>query len=414
MFLRWFAVFVALAMPQVVSAQYDRLGDDVSKPNFTLTAGALSLTLKGQLEVELHDLEGEGGPGFDSVTDTRTIGTRSPVVELDSFVFGLRFVIADVLRVNTELEFTQSSARLSGAWLEFRAQAPKSLGHQVTLGYRSPIVAIDRRTERYPLIASSFWRQPELQLAYRAAFQPQPNVALEFAVSLAMMRPLGFTAVQESTDVAGTINVLSYDPAESFSGNGASGGALIRLTLWGAFIEAFGFMGSLAAEGGTDTLRSGFPHYRDLNSGSEIAWWAGGRLGYSGHGFHLIAEAITSQEDALQRFGAYGQASYDIAILGGDWLGSIEPLVRYEVYRVLDSAIVRSTGRALRSPAVINAVSWDFDVLTFALRTAIYRDLLALRVEYYLIEEANGVPDLGIGDEPFRNDELLVHLEFRF
>lgn len=47
-------------------------------------------------------------------------------------------------------------------------------------------------------------------------------------------------------------------------------------------------------------------------------------------------------------------------------------------------------------------------------RGQVHRDLVRLRVEYSFIEEGNGVPDLGLPDAPFRNDELLVQAELRF
>jgi len=416
------AAFVAALFPaRPATASFDEFADHVSPRHFALRAGALTLAIKGELEVELHDLEGEGGPGYDSPTDTRTIGTRSPFVEIDSFWLALRLGIGESLGVFSVIEFTTRAARVGAVWVDFRATAPGWLDHHLELGYNTPIVAIDRRTERYPLLGTIYWREPELHLAYTADFALGAHVHLTAAASLAMMRPLDFAGVQESTSQRGTINVLAYGAAAPFSGNGPVGGGRLRLTVYGAFLEGFGFGGRLAAEGGTDVLRSGFPSYRDLD-GYDTAtahggpfFWAGGRVGYDGHGAHAVVEAAVSREDLLLRWGLYAQASYQIELLREhDWLASVEPVVRYEIVRIVDAAKVQASGRALRSTAVINAVSWDWDILTLGVIVEIYRNILRLRCEYAFVWETNGVPDLGVATAPFRNDELLVHLEVRF
>lgn len=417
------ASFVAatLVVGAPARAAFDEFADRYSPRHFELQARFLTLAIKGEIELELHDLEGSGGPGYDSPTDTRTIGTRSPTVEIDSFWLATRLGLGGSLGVNSVLEFTTSGARVGAVWLDFAAAAPAWLAHHVEVGYHTPIVKIDRRTERYPLIATSYWRQPELHVAYEATFALAADIRLDAGVSLAMMRPLEFAGVQESTSQAGTINVLAYGPARSFSGNGPVGGGRLRVTAYGAFVEGFGFLGELAAEAGTDSLRSGFPNYRELpgyateDARSGDFWWVGGRLGYEGHGVFALAEGIASREDLITRWGLYGQGSYRFVLSEEwDWLRAVEPLVRYEILRIDGAADVHESGRALRSTAVINAVSWDWDVLTLALIAEVYRDVVRVRVEYYFIWETNGVPALGIADESFRNDELLVQVEVRF
>lgn len=415
------ALATLLVVPQRARASFDEFADSHSPTNIEIPARFLVLTLKGEVELELHDLEGEGGPGFDSATDTRTIGTRSPFAEIDSFWLAVRIGFGEGFGAYSVLEFTADDARVGAVWFDFRVEAPGWLQHHVEVGYHTPIVTLDRRTERYPLIGTSYWRQPELHAAYEATFTLAEQVTLELGASLAMMRPLDFAGVQESTHQPGTINVLSYGSSRVFSGNGPVGGGRLRLTAWGAFVEGFGFAGKLASEAGTDLLRSGFSNYRDLDGypaegdGPRDFWWVGGRAGFHGWGVHALVEGIYSREGLLRRWGLYGQLSYNIRLRETEtWFHHLEPLVRYEVYRVLGSTTVQDTGRALRSTAPINAVSWDYDVLTLSLITQVYRDILRLRIEYYFIWEKNGVPALDIGDEPFRNNELLVQIELRF
>ena len=403
-------------------ASFDEFSDEQRPSHFEIKASEeMTLAFKGDLKLGLHDIEGKGGPKHDSGTDTQTLGTRSPHVELDSFSLALRLGLSKHLGVNTLLEFTTSRASLSSMWIDFRAEAPARLFHRVELGYQTPIAAADRRSERYALAAASAWKNPEFHLAYEGAFFFTPKVHLEAGVSLAMMRPLVFSSVQQSgLQKSGTINFLAYGSARSFSGNGPVGGARIRFEAWGAFAEAFGFLGRLAAESGTDSLRSGFPNYRALKgysseeaSGGDFWWW-GGRAGFQGSRLNAFAEAIAFREDLLDRWGAYAQVSYRFSLPFFDkWLKTAEPLVRLGTLRIRHSTDVRGDV-ALRSPAMINAVSWDWNTLDLALAVEVFQDFVWLRAEYYLLWEKNGVPELGIDSQPFRNNELLIQVSLRF
>lgn len=416
--IRWALLVLACLLTPQRALAVDEFGDEYTPPRFELRSGDLTLVFKGELELEFHDLEGEGGPGFDSPTDTRTLGTRSPFVELDSFSLALRLGIGEHVWINSALDFDTRDARVGAVFFDYRERWPSWLEHHLELGYQVPLVHLDRRTERYPLIATIYWRQPELHLLYDLDFELAVAVSLQLGASVAMMRPLGFAGVQESSNQAGTINVLAYDLAEPYSGNSPVAGGRLGVRLFGAFVEAFGFIGKLSARGGTDVLISGFPAYRELpgfggdSSGGDFAWM-GGRAGFVGFGANVFAEFIYSTEDLLDRWGFYVQAGYRLELLE-TWLRAVEPIVRYEQYRLLDSTRPLASGNALRSVAPINAASWDFDVLTLALRCELYRDLLVLRFEYYLVDEANGVPALGIDDAPLDNDELLIQAELRF
>jgi hypothetical protein len=401
-------------------ADPDEFSDQRTPPQFVLRSEHLTLTLKGEIEVEFHDIAGSGGPGFDSPTDTITLGTRSPFFEMDAFALALRLGFSDAVQVNSVLEFFTEGARLGAIWADFRARGPDWLEHHVEAGYHLPIVSLDRRTERYPLLATSFWREPEMHLAWVGRVLPEGPVTIALGASIAMMRPLTLLGIQDSTQHPGTLNVLASGPAETFSGNGPVGGGRIRITAFGVFLDAFGFIGELADEGGTDVLRSAFSRYRNLpgydseTGGKRNFHWAGGRIGYSAHGLHAWAEGVASREGLLERGGLYAQASVEIPLGSEVLFHTLEPLVRWERSWIQGSAEILDNGLALRSPALIDAVAWDWEVWTFALMLDLYRQFAKLRVEYALIDEDNGVPALGIPSEPFLNDELTVQLELRF
>jgi hypothetical protein len=417
----WLLVWVCLVLglPRAAWA-FDEFGPQHSPSNFVIPgANGTTLTLMGELEFEVHDIEGEGGPGKDSPTDTKTLGTRSPFVEIDSFWLALRLGLGPRVGLFSVLEFRPDGARVAEAWADYQGQGPGWLQHHVEAGYHTPFVKVDRRTERYPLIGTAFWRESELHLSWEARASLTRRCFLEGGLAVAMMRPLELAGVQESTSLKGTINILGLGPARTFSGNGPVYGGRLRASAFGAFAEAFGFLGQLAAEAGTDVLRSALPNYRYLEGGASPDHgdfhWYGARVGYDGFGVHALLEGIASREALLERFGAYGQLSYELPLPGWQgWLRSVEPLVRLETLRVRDADRVLDNGLALRSTAPINAASWDYDILTLALTTRLYQDLVRLRAEYYFIRERNGVAALGLADKPFRNDEFLLQLELRF
>ncbi len=401
-------------------ASFDEYSDDNAPRNLVIQAQDLTLTLKGEVELELHDLQGKGGPGYDSPTDTRTIGTRSPFVEIDGFWLALRVGLDEGLQVNSLLEFWQQGARVGAVWGDWRARAPGWLEHHVELGYALPIVAIDRGTERYPLLGTVYWREPEFHVAWEGSAALGERVALELGGSLAMMRPLQYAPVQDSRSQPSTISILASGPARAYSGNGPVAGGRLRLSGWGLFVEGFGFAGRLAAQYGTQVLDELYnykdlPGYAPSSRSNQDFHWYGGRLGARLWGATALVEAITSREGLLRRQGAYAQLGYRLSLRDpSSWFHTLAPVVRYGTYRIADGARVQSSGRALRSTAPVYAGAWDYDVLTVALACLAYRDLLRLRVEYALVTEHNGVPDLDLASEDFDNNELVIQAELRF
>ncbi len=363
----------------------------------TTARAQIAVELSGELELELVDIEGEGGPGFDSVTDTRTLGTRSPTVRLDTarvvvrarHVAGLGGALSVDLRPRglyvgvATIDFERWGQRL---WAGLDRPLPSA-------GRNHPLPSADRRTERYPLIAAAYWREPGLAAGWSGRFG-----AFEVGTSVGIRRPLDLSPVSEAP-ASGTLNVVGYGQARSFSGNGPVVGGYLGLSAHGVTALGFGFVGPLSAEGGTDVLRSALPRYRDLPPAAEgtPAWWAGGRFGYDGFGVHVLVEAIASAEDRLSRVGTWAQLAYRVPVRDGAWMPWLLPLVRWE-RTWMNGADV------LRGHAPAHAAGWEWRIWTLALIAEVYRELLRVRVEYALVAESHSLP----------NDELLMHLEVRF
>lgn len=398
--------------------------DDTGAPaHFELSDGELRLALKGELSLAFHNLEGAGGPGRDSQTDTRTIGTRSPYVELSGFTLAPRLTLTPGLAVNTQLRFTPESAQVAATWFDAQAQTGP-FDHHVEVGFRPPFASRDPHAIREPLAATAFWSAAEMHVVYEAGQRfgagTEPGEVGGFGwsagLSAAMGRPLGFAPVQASHAQRGTINVLAYDSGRVYSGNAPMYGARGRFEAWGAYAELFGFRGELADESGTDQLRASLAGYAALPDGEQsnhTSFWGGGRTGYDRHGVHAVLEGVYGAEGALRRWAADAELAWRFELNDGRYFTAVEPLLRADLYRIPDSTAVRE-GEALRSPALSQAATWDWTVYTVGLSVPVFRDLLVLRAEYDFIREANDVPALNVAGLNFRNDEFRAELRLRF
>ena len=394
--------------------------DSVHAPaRFSLEASDLTLDIKGRMRLGLHDLEGEGGPGYDSPTDTASIGTRSPFVDLDSFELSFRGHWKDRLWLNANVAFMTDETYLSAIYFEYRQEMTAWFSHGVEVGYQTPIVATDRHTVRYPFIATDYWRYPEYHIAYAAKFGLAEQTALSVYVSLGIMRPLRSEPIHGSSMYQGTFSTLSYSSAKAFSGNSPTGTALLRLNTYGADIELFGSIGKISMKEGIQTLVSDFPYYRylpqfDASTQDALSYWYGGRLGYDGLGIHVLGEVIASHEHLLDRVGMYVQAGYAWTHEDAFWFNRVAFVARYERTWLLHATDLIDDAHAFRSTETTNAISWDYQVLTLALESNIISDFVALRVEYTFFWEENGIPSLGIRNVPVRNNELLLQIEARY
>ena len=406
-----------LFAPQTASA-FDEFDTMYAPPRFALHYRDLTLEIKGRARLGLHDLQGDGGPGYDSPTDTATIGTRSPFVELDSFDLALRLNWMETLWFNTNISFLTDSTSLSAIYFEYRDEINDLYSHGIELGYLSPVVATDRHTARYPLIAIDYWKNPEYHAAYAAKFAFTDDIALSLYASASFMRPLRQEPIHGSPTYAGSYTTLSYGSAKPYSGNAASGTFMARFQAYGFGADAFATVGKIVNAKGLETLYSAYPYYRSLdafdNDKSEaIVWWAGGRLQYNGYGVHLMAEAIASEEQLIRRAGLYAQGSYTF-YRDTDFLNELELLFRYEETWTLDSTKLSALNTSLRTPEVSNAISWNHRIYTLAARLRILYDILSLRVEYNFFLEQNSAPALRLNHLSVDDNELLIQIEARY
>ena len=409
----------AFAVP-VTAHAFDEFDATHAPARFSIDATEdIGLDIKGRMRISLHDLQGEGGPGYDSPTDTATIGTRSPFVALDSFELSFRGHWKDLLWINANVAFLTDDTYLSAIYFEYKSELTDWFSQGVEIGYQNSIVATNRHTVRYPLIATNYWRNSEYHVAYGGKFNLAKDTSIALYASLGMMRPLKSEPIHGSSVYKGTFSTLAYGPAQAFSGNSPTGTALLRFYTHGFDLDLFGFVGELTTQYGIHTLISDFTYYRldpdfDANETEALAYWYGGRLSYEFEGFHIMGEVIASHEHLLDRVGMYVQAGYNWTRDGAFWVNEIEFVARYEQTWLLHSTELFDEKHALRSPETNNAITWDYKILTLALKADIVSDFVALRLEYSLIWEENGVPALDIASEEISNNEFLLQIEARY
>jgi hypothetical protein len=402
---------------------YDEFSDLRVPAHFSIAESeGLKLVLKGQSEISWRDIEGAGGEGHDSISDTVTLGTRSGHANIDGLRLAVRLETPENLAFYSAFFFDDRGARAEGAWLDHRATFSSGLLLHSEVGFHTPLVATDDLTSRAPLTSRIYWGQPEMHLSTKL-WGRHGNLRWWVGGSVAMMRPLDATGLNDASRPKGTISVLSYGPAETFSGNHPVYGGTIALGYGPIQLEAFGFLGELSAARGIDELRNRIAHFSllpgynatDPRDQDSSFWWGGARLDIALAGVEVRLEWIESRESLLRRGTAYAQLGYVWSVQPiGNWFRTLELRLRAERYQIHGAGDPLNPTSALRVVDPSQAITWDYRVGTVSLCSLLYRDLVRLYIEHSLIAELNGAPEIGLPDQPIRNNETTLQLELRF
>ena len=394
-------------------ATVNDFADEFSASRFVLEVpDGSSIVLKGLSQFSLRDIEGRGGPGYDSITDTRTVGTRSPSVGLDVSMLAASLILRGGWQWNMQLGFSQSSAWTDAAWLEWSGGGEK-IDLSFEAGHHHTVVARHEWGARRSLGSRVYWGSPEEHFVGELSTE-LGAVRISSAVSIAMMRPLGASTLNDGGDQAGTLAALSYDDARIFSGNTPVLGGLFMAGLGPAELTFFGFKGGLAEQGGINELFNRMANYSSLSgdtSSNNFNWW-GGRFDLDGDLGQFVSEAVFSTEGLLNRRLLQGEARARIKSI--ERLESVEPWVRYEELTIIDGDEMVESGLPFRSVATSQAITWDWTVYTAGLSVWWSNRWVALHVEYAVILEENGAEDLSVENEPIANNEMTMQLELRF
>jgi hypothetical protein len=401
---------------------YDAFSDRRSPPHFVLeAANGSKLVFKGWLGLSLRDLEGSGGPGHDSITDTATIGTRSPHAALDGAQMALRLQTPSKLNVFSVYTFTQDDARLESAWLDHRIKLVEGLYSHSELGLHAPFVKRDPMSAREPILSLIYWGTPEAHLTTELMGRWN-RWRGRVGLSLAMMRPLETQAINTAANGRGVISILGYGRARPLSGNAPVIGTKLGIGWAGFAVESFGYRGHLSAEGGIDELRNRMAHFvhlpgfdaRDPRRQDPTFWWWGGRFRFKDPTFRLLVEGVRSRESLIGRWALSVEAGYVWRASGKLPGRTFEVGLRGERYRIENGGRITSAGVSLRSPDPSQALTWDYDTVSVLFASQLVPKTIWLRAEHTIIHETNSAPSPGRVNAPFPNDETTLGFEVRY
>ncbi len=415
--------FLLFLLIYPLSAQAFDAFSDSRVPAHFLVRGSdgLRLGLKGLVELSWRDIEGRGGVGYDSLTDTVTLGTRSGHANVDGLRLAFRVETPEELAFYSAFAFDEYGARAEGAWFDHRVRLGRGMALHTEAGLHTPFVAVDDNTSRSPIAARIYWGTPEMHIC--TVLSGEGSLNWWAGLSLAMMRPLDAAPINDGSERQGTVAVLGYGPATTFAGNQPVFGARAGLQIGPVTLEGFGYAGELSALRGTDELRNRLAHFAllpgynsvDPRAQDRTFWWGGGRFELRLGGLEARLEWLESQESLLRRHTAYAQLGYVWALRpNARWLRTLELRVRAERYQIRAASDPLTPDVSLRVVDPSQALTWDYQLATVAISSRLYRDLLHAHIEFSFIKERNGAPLLGIADQPIDNNETTIQLELRF
>ena len=148
----------------------------------------IDIDLKGKVEFEFVDVEGEGG-AINSTEFIQKIQTRSPYVRIDKAVLNFKILYSENISFRFGLRFDDDNAYVDKSYLLF--QKP---GSKLEIGSNRPAIALNREVEGYPLIGTAFWKGRQYHLDYES----QLNIMnMKLGGSVALKRPLAFDSPAE-------------------------------------------------------------------------------------------------------------------------------------------------------------------------------------------------------------------------
>lgn len=317
-------------------------------------------------------------------------------MRIDKAVLEPMIYYSDNLTYQIEFRFDDEDAYVDKHYARLYSPKLKSV---FELGKSRPMIYRDRQTEGYPLIGTAFYKGREYHLTSITEIDVNESLGMVVGLSGAMKRPLGSDDAAEDK----SFKMLVYDDYATKDGQTFEFGGMLGGNLGGVFsVLGYYYYGQLIDDFDWKIqLSQSFQEYDQLGDPTDLTHhWYGGRAGLDISNFSALGEIIRSQDGNLPRVGYSGEAGYAIPQFA-DWLGvrGFKALVRYDVLDVEDH------------PANLgNPQTWDREMTTAALLTYFTKEL-ALKIEYYWIDEVTGgAPP----EDHVRDDQLLVQLNLKF
>ena len=178
-----------LSVLLIITASFIFSQDSTKQISINLPSG-IDIDLKGKVEFEFVDVEGQGG-AINSTEFIQKIQTRSPYVRIDKAVLNFKILYSNNISFRFGLRFDDDNAYVDKSYLLF--QNP---GSKLEIGSNRPAIALNREVEGYPLIGTAFWKGRQ----YHIDYEKQLSIMnMKLGGSIALKRPIAFDSGVESS-----------------------------------------------------------------------------------------------------------------------------------------------------------------------------------------------------------------------
>jgi len=352
-----------------------------------LTYKGAEFQLKGEVELELKDIERESDTDVPNVSGT---DTNEPEMhfDVDKVVLQPIIKIGDNLKLDAQLYFLESEAELNEVHAKF---SHLILDTWVDVGMYERWCKgfYGQQTEGYPILGTAFFRDDAITVTWGGDLKP-----LYWMVSVGNGYEIDDKTVIE--DSGGINDVLHDDRSTSDFNNLEFGFNLgLKQEIAGGKLDLLGFCYVDQLSSGDILALDGFlpSSYTSVDDDkSRLGFGAN----YKAGGLKLTGMYIVAEDGDLDRDAVAVEVSNHFKLGNSKWFTGVTPLVSYSSLDIDDSY-----DRDVTIPE-----SWDRDKWIIAGIIDLYNNT-KLKVEYYINEESTS-------DREVDNDELLVQLEVKF
>lgn len=429
---------IAPAIAETVEERLDRQEKEIAEIRQQLREKGNSsglgfpewFSLNGEWEFEYVDTQ------TDEFSATK--GNSQPHWQHDKFLLKPKITLSKNLYMKGELEFARDTARIE----EFHAHfTGLPLDSQIILGFDERFSKADkgfdmadRKTESYPLIGTAFWRDEMYSIQWGGKTKTDAGMLKDVFWRVHWGDGLALDDRDIGEDDAPGNAEITHDNDQLASGSGLSTlknkkelgfglGFTFEPTKNYKFDIAGWILDSELHDDGDKGQLTNIVGYSALDPQSTITAATDDtmtRIGYrTTHKFKsdagetmFVYEYAEAEDGKLERYGNYGQLSHKFKfkpLIGGEFLNSIEPLVRFEDYH---TNLARSfTGNGYGE-------TWDRKQEVYALLLGLVSNnklKATLKLEYLMNEEKTGaIPGNSTQENDPDNDEFLAQFEFKF
>ena len=329
----------------------------------------------GELELEYVKSEKNDDPGNNS--DAR--------MKLDKVVLTTKVKFADQITFQSDIESVpDKSIKVDEAWVKFGGLPYDTW---VKVGLEDMFMKPHRKTESHPILGHAFWQDEDL-----GVYIGGDHGIIYWRASATNGRRLKDRKIQE--DDVFPITTDDDDNVEKNSNKQVGAGLGVNVPVGeNHHIDILPFYYTATLSDDDVTYLQGISTYEgDIDDDDQDRFGVNVEL-VAGNGT-IFGQYMMGTDGDMERKGWYSQLSYKVDLPEGNIIKSVEPLFRYEDYKV-DLTADPTDSR-----------TWDRQTTTLAVIIEIVKNL-NFKAEYYMNDE-----DTGNGDVD--NDEFLAQLEAKF